>query len=65
MSATLEMIEPDLEKQAKLRENTKSIVADEGSEDEVPFKIEALRQLPLAIKVTAPKFNSSPLKNDS
>jgi len=33
MSATLEMIEPDLQKQATLRESTKSVVA-EGSEDE-------------------------------
>ena len=37
MSATLEMIEPDLQKQATLRESTKSVVAEgEGSEDEVP-----------------------------
>lgn len=45
MSATLEMIEPDLQKQATLRESTKSVAA-EGSEDEVPFKLAALSQLP-------------------
>lgn len=44
MSATLEMIEPDLQKQATLRESTKSVVA-EGSEDEVP-------QGPMAFKIS-------------
>lgn len=44
MSATLEMIEPDLQKQATLRESTKSVAA-EGSEDEVPLSYHGIQNI--------------------